>query len=222
MKLTNEHVQRIEQELKEVGMTAYGGHKFVIKYLPKVIHSDEHIKAILYGRYKENPSAGLMGLSAGMLVATDRRIIFLDHKPGFTSMDELTYDIATGIGVSKAGIGSTVTLHTRIGDYAIHFANPDGIERFVNYIEERRLNTAETSSSDSSGQSPLNLPEAPVRPVQGVMEEDAIVFLRNHDIGVLSTIDRTGNPHGATIYYRIDSQNSIYMITKSSTGNARQ
>lgn len=217
---TRKHAARIAEELKQAGVSAYGKQKFAAKYLPKVIHENERIKAVLYGRYHDAPGGGFMSYAAGMLVATDARILFLDHKPGFTAMDELTYDIVTGIGVSKAGIGATVTLHTRIGDYAIHFANPDGIRNFVEYIEGRRLDTSEAGSY-AVPSPPVSPPVAPIKSVVEGLDEQAITFLRKHEIGVLSTIDRMGNPHGAAIYYRIDSQNSIYMITKASTQKAR-
>lgn len=51
------------------------------RYLPEIIHDDEHIKGAWYGRY-ENGSA--------MLVATDHQVIFLDRMPLFTASDELT------------------------------------------------------------------------------------------------------------------------------------
>lgn len=205
-----QHEIRIAAELHDAGASNYGSTKFASKYLPTVIHPDEHIMAVVYGRYKENED--LLGLSAGMLVATDRRVIFLDHKPGFTSMDEITYEVVSGIKHASTGLFSTLTLHTRVADYTIRFANMKGAEKFTAYIESRTLETR---------------PQNTVKPVlvqtvqQGTVEPAAISFLRTHDVAVLSTVDRTGNVHGATVYYYLDSADNICMMTKSSTQKAR-
>ncbi len=132
------HADRIIDELKAVGVTGFGMRKFAIKYLHKVIHENEHIKGVVYGRYSES---GGPGLSEGILVATDLRIIFLDHKPGFTKTDEVTYDEVFGIKRTTA-IFSAVALHTRLGDFNIRFANSKCASIFVKYVEKRRLETS--------------------------------------------------------------------------------
>lgn len=130
------HKQRINKELKAVGVTWYGMLKFAIRYMPKIIHEDEHIKGVVYGRYRDK--SGGSNWNEGMLIATDLRVIFLDHKPGFTKIDEITYDVVSGISITTA-IFSAVTLRTRLGDYMIRFANERCAEIFVEYVEERRL-----------------------------------------------------------------------------------
>ncbi len=130
------HEQRIKQELKKVGVTKFGMLKFAIRYLPQVIHKNEHIHGIVYGRYKDRE--GNLKFNEGALVATDRKIIFLDHKPGYTKTEEITYDVVSGIQRTTAFF-SAVVLNTRLGDYSIRFANPKCASIFVTYIEERRL-----------------------------------------------------------------------------------
>jgi general stress protein 26 len=212
MKTSDEHTQRIASELKEAGASSYGASKFASRYLPTVIHPDEHVKAAVYGRYEEG--GGLLSLSAGMLVATESRIIFLDHKPGFTSMDEITYEVVSGVKKVTSALASTLTLHTRVGDYVIRFANESGAEKFMHYIEKRRLEVISNVSQNNT------LPAATASPVSAI-DKAALEFLRKHEIAVLSTINRTGNLHGATIYYYIDNGNRICLATKTSTQKAR-
>lgn len=207
------HAQRIAEELKAAGASSYGAVKFASRYLPHIIHQDEHIMAAVYGRYDEG--GGLLSLSAGMLVATEKRVIFLDHKPGFTSMDEITYDVVSGVKKVSSALASTITLHTKVGDYVIRFANASGSDTFVHYIETRRVEVSETpavvtQSKPLVGPGPVDL-----------VEKEAFEFLRKHEVAVLSTINRTGNLHGATVYYFVDSGNRICITTKSSTQKAR-
>jgi len=131
------HQQRIFDELKSVGVTSYGMKKFAIRYLPTVIHEDEHIMGIVYGRYHEK--AGGPPLNAGLLVATNWRIIFLDHKPGFTAMDEITYEIVSGVNSTNASFRTAVTLFTRAANYTITYANPKCARKFVKYVSKRSL-----------------------------------------------------------------------------------
>lgn len=130
-------VQRIKKELRAVGVTRIGIAKFASRYLPHVLHDDEHILGAVYGRYVSG--TGLLRWTEGMLVATDRRVIFLDRKPGFQALDELTYDIVSGVQKTYAWPFSSVTLHTRIGNYTLRFANAKCIECFMHYVEMRRL-----------------------------------------------------------------------------------
>ncbi len=124
------HVDRVKQELRALGVSTYGMLKMESRYLPHIIHPNEHIGGVLYGR-TDNGSA--------MLIATDRRVIFLDKKPLFINEDEITYDVVSGINFSHAGFGTTVTLHTRIKDYKVMTLNKQCANGFVHYIESRRL-----------------------------------------------------------------------------------
>lgn len=135
--IASPQIQRIKQELKMVGVTSFGLVKFTSKYLPAVLHPDEHIKGAVYGRYTEG--TGLLQWVEGMLVATDKRILFIDHKPGFSKVDELTYDVISGVKKVYTWPFSSMTLHTRLGDYLVRFANAKCIDIFVQYIEARRL-----------------------------------------------------------------------------------
>ena len=130
------HEQRIHNELIAAGVTSYGMKKFAVDYLPKIIHEAEHVMAVVYGRYRDK--SGVSNWNEGFLIATDLRIIFLDHKPGFTTTDELNYDIVSSINLTTA-IFSAVTLRTRTGDYKIRFVNTKCADIFVNYVEGRRL-----------------------------------------------------------------------------------
>jgi hypothetical protein len=111
------------------------------RYLPSLIHTDEILGGVVFGKHADGYA---------MLVATDRRIIFLDKKPLFVNEDEMTYDVIGGISISRAGIGTTVTLHTRLKDYTLRTFNQESAQKFVHYIELRCLehNHAKEGSYD--------------------------------------------------------------------------
>jgi hypothetical protein len=134
------HEQRVKQELAAAGVTKYGFMKFAVHYLPGLIHDDEHIGGIVYGRYTDKKSGNRW--NEGMLVATNLRIIFLDHKPGYTASDEISYSAVSGVKLTWA-VFSAVTLHTRVGDYQIRFVNTKCANKFVSYVEDRQLEDTE-------------------------------------------------------------------------------
>lgn len=127
---TKDHEKRIARDMKGFGMSHYGMWRFGTRYLPKIIHPDEQIGGVVYGFGKEG---------SVMLVATDRRVIFLDKKPLFVNEDEITYDVVGGVSFGHAGPASTVTLHTRLRDYKIKTFNQKCALGFVNFVEARCL-----------------------------------------------------------------------------------
>lgn len=132
-----EHTQRIKDELRSVGVSKYGQSKFAVRYLPRIIYPDEHIVGAVYGR--SGTDGFFKRLNEVMFVATDRRIILVDRKPGFADVKEFTYDVLSGIERITAGFSSAVTLFTKIGNFNIHNANPKCVETFTAYVEARRL-----------------------------------------------------------------------------------
>lgn len=128
---------RVRRELIAAGMTAYGLRKFNTRYLPRLLADNEHVKGVIYGRFSERP--GLLSYVDRMVVATDQRVISLNHKPGYTDVDEFTYDTIDGVEESIVLSFSAVTLNTKVAHFTIRFANKRCAAQFVRYVEQRRL-----------------------------------------------------------------------------------
>jgi general stress protein 26 len=206
--MNDDHEQRIINELESVGMTRHGLAKPESRELPKIIHEDEHIRGVIYGRGEANNSA--------MLVATDHRVLFLDNQFLFKTTDELSYDVVSGISSSKAGPLTSITLHTRVTDYTLRYVNAKCARIFTRFIEDKRLEEKTDDQQDGSTQ------HATIAPIaRDAMNEKTEAFLNSHNLAVLSTLDRTGNVHGAIVHYTVDHNYIIHILTKSGTGKAR-
>jgi general stress protein 26 len=204
-----DHKNRIYTELVDSGISKYSLRKNEVKYLPNVIHEDEHILASINGR---------ADVGSVMLVATDKRVIFLDCKPFYTTVDELTYDIVSGVYLHTQGLFSNVILHTRIGDYNLKFVkNIKQAKRFIEAIEQKRL-----ESSDEEFQKGLTgNPQKPVQDKQSfALSKEQKQFLNTHYLGVISTINRTGGIDASPVYYLVKDE-IIYILTKSETSKSR-
>ncbi|MDQ5982428.1 MAG: Rv1155 class probable F420-dependent [Patescibacteria group bacterium] len=204
-----EHKDRIKEELHRAGVTTLGRYRFSGMYLPEVIHEDEHIEAAIFGRHKE--LQGFFGAVEGMLVATDKRVIFIDHRPGYTTMDEFTYDVISGVNITKAVYNASVTLYTKVSNYRLSYVGKESAKKFANYIEER-LEKRVAQVTESEQRAP------PVR--ETILSAEAVELLNKRDIGVLSTIERTGSLRGAAVYYVV-KDGYVYFMTKENTRKAR-
>lgn len=123
-----EHAARIREQLEDLGVGYWGLTSPEAHYLPHIIHRDEQIEGAVYGKAR----AGSV-----LLVATDRRIIYLDRKPLYTNEEEITYDVVGGVSHSHSGIGSAITLGTRIKNYHLKTYNERCANGFVAAIERR-------------------------------------------------------------------------------------
>lgn len=197
--------ERIKKELEAAGVLHRRIHPFTNNYLPRVIHDDEHIMAAVFGRRKE--SEGFFGFVEGMLVATDKRVIFLDHRPGYTTMDEVAYDKVSGVNISTTLLYSSIILYTKVLNYKISFANYKAAQQFADHIESKIVQEEREAVPDE-------------RPAYvTLLNKNALDFLAAHEIGVLSSIERTGVVSGAVIYYAM-LDGYIYFITKKGTHKA--
>ncbi len=206
---SSDHVSRVRNELREAGMTSYGLLKFETKHLPSIIHEKEHIGGVVYG-LSENGSA--------MIVATNLRVVYLDHKFMYHKKDELSYDIVGGVSINEQGGHSGIVLHTRAGDFKLRYVNTKAAKRFVKFIEKRQIEKENQEQSKPDVQMPAFSIEDGQDPVQ--LSQRARNFLVTHDIGVISSIDNNGVPHGAAVYYASDSNNYLYIVSKHKTYKA--
>ncbi|MDQ5885738.1 MAG: bPH 3 protein [Patescibacteria group bacterium] len=124
------HQQRVLDDMKRLGATKLELFSSEANYLHKVIHHEEQIGGLSFGHHESGYC---------MLVATNRRVVFLDKKPFFANVDDITYDVVSGVSFGHAGFGSTLTLHTRIKDFKLMTMNDKSAKIFVDYVQLRCL-----------------------------------------------------------------------------------
>lgn len=121
-------LNRIKQELRQKGAVAYDLRVPEVKYLPSILRPDEHIMGSVFGKHDQG---------RGVLIATDQRVLFVDKKPLFLHVDEVTYALVGGVTFTKSLLSGYVTLHTRVGDYKLRTFNFKNAANFVDFIEAR-------------------------------------------------------------------------------------
>lgn len=128
------HKEHINHDLRRLGAVEYDMILPETSALPLIIHPDEHITGIVFGRYHLSTSDYI---GRGALVATDHRLMLVDKKPLFLRCDEIGYHAVSAIGYHKAAIGLTVALHTKLADIYLRTFNRQCAKNFVEYVERK-------------------------------------------------------------------------------------
>lgn len=128
--MTPTHEQRIRSDLQRLGVSNWGLWHSEAAYLPHVIHPNESIEGIVYG---------FRGSDFVYLVATDRRIVYINKMPLFSTEQELSYENVAGVRLEHAFMGVAVTLLTKTEDFHILTFNKASAQTFADYIETRCL-----------------------------------------------------------------------------------
>lgn len=128
------YAEDVVQRLRELGAVWYDLILPETRYLPTVIHPDETILGVVYGRYRRSVNATI---GRGILVATDQRLLLVDRKPLFTNVDEFAYDAVGGVNYSHAVLAGTVTVHAAGGDIKLRTFNDKCAHIFTGAVENQ-------------------------------------------------------------------------------------
>lgn len=209
---TKEHSDRIMKELSEAGMTTYGFMKYETSHLPEVIHKSETIHGVIYGRLESI-------LHSAMLVASDKRILFLDCGAFYKTVDEIPYDAIIGVKLTLVSPFASVVLRTRVRNFSIRFVNINCANIFTKYIESHLESNIYVSSNKN------NLTSTTGTSIQKKVTKENEPINKNivmdTSTAVLSTVDLSGNPHSSVIHYITDKDENFYFLTKSNTNKVK-
>lgn len=143
------HQDRIKDELKRAGVRPIELHRHMFKLLPDVIRSNEHIEAAAYGLNEKKWHA--------MLVATDRRVLYVEADLFFGNISEVSYDIVHGTVSTHAPLKVGVKLKTLGHIYALEYVNKTCAQRFTAYIEDRVEKMGDLPSGFAPPHEPVKL-----------------------------------------------------------------
>lgn len=207
MKKDLSHAARIESDLRKAGFKTYGFMKSETRELPHIIAEDEAIYGCIYGQHN--------GGSA-MLVATDRRILFLDKKPMHLLLEEMTFERVVDIGVDWQPFFSKVTLNSRGEKYIFRYVNTRCARIFVRYLETAVLGMPTKLYKRDTKENHFKI----MLPANFNIEESQ--YLASHALAVVSSNGKNGYPYGAMMFYFPDQkENIIRVVTRSETETAQ-
>lgn len=96
--------------------------------LPSILHHDETVLGLVYGRCKYGNDRLV---ERGLLVATDQRVLFIDKKPLYLHTDDLAYKVVSGVSLGHTVFITTIILNTRLGPINMRTFNQRSARQFV-------------------------------------------------------------------------------------------
>ncbi len=121
-------IKLVKQELKRLGAdkSTFGGPER--GELPKILMSDEEIQHIINGRY----SGGF-----ATLVATNQRLLLVDKKIFFLTVEDIRYDMIAEVDYGHQFIGATIHVRSFSKDLKFQSFKKDDLREFTHFIQHR-------------------------------------------------------------------------------------
>jgi len=126
-KPTIEEKNRVQDELLDARMGFFDMQHAEPQSLYRFLHPHEKVIGAMRGHLPEGGVA--------MLVATSLRIMYLDKTPFNVKVEEISYEIVSGITYQVGRFFSHVTLHTSNGPIQLRWVTTKAAEIFIHTLE---------------------------------------------------------------------------------------
>lgn len=111
-----------------------------IKDLANVLGLDETVVALAQGRYSKRQ---------GLVLATDRRVVFLEHGMVRRIQEDFPYDRISSVGAKKSLVSGALTIHASGNDAEIDNIVPKDSATEIAEVVRARLGSPKTSTTTS-------------------------------------------------------------------------
>jgi hypothetical protein len=123
-----------------------------IKDLSRILTPTENIVQCINGHYND-------GLA--LFVATDQRLLIIDHKPMFLNVDSLTYSMIQEITYSYRLLNTTIEVYTASKTLKFSSMNHSGMRSISDYIQ-KQINAYKSYSIESTNMLARQNPVSPM------------------------------------------------------------
>jgi len=120
--------EEIEQQLKRIGCNYRWWGRAEIRELAKILLPEETIAQCVNGRYEGG---------FAMLCVTDHRILLVDRKPMFLTLEDIRFDMISEIDFSARMLDCTIHVITPTHKLAFTAWNQVRLRRLMEYTQER-------------------------------------------------------------------------------------
>jgi hypothetical protein len=116
-------------ELRSAGFSRFQLDRHESKHIAEFLNPGEHIYAGIRGH--------IYGIGGALLVATNKRLLYLHDIPLYSNFEEFSYDVVSGVTINRAAYLSSITAFTKFKTYQVDYINPRQAERFLSYVESQ-------------------------------------------------------------------------------------
>lgn len=152
-----------------------------------------------------------------MLVATDKRILYIEADILFHSYDEIAYGIINGIAVRPTPVFTSLTLFSRVHEYTLSMVTEAAANKFRTVIEDITEHVGDIAKDSASTvtSAPETVDNVPTQPLVTPTATQQS-FLETATTGVLTTASRTGEIL-ATPVYIAHKDDKLHILTREKT-----
>lgn len=118
----------VDQQLREIGAVGRFLGRPELRELPKIMFEGEVIRHLTIGRYEGGWAT---------LCATDRRVLLVDKKPFYLTIEDIRYDMVSDVQYNHRLIDATVRLGTVHKTISFLGYNHDKLRALTNYVQEQ-------------------------------------------------------------------------------------
>ncbi|MDQ3123593.1 MAG: PH domain-containing protein [bacterium] len=133
--------QEVQRQLKAVGVTINWWGRAEVRELEHVLVPEERIQYAINGRY-----AG----GFAMLCITDQRILLIDKKPFYLTLEDVRYDMVSEVDFNQRLIDSTIVICTVNKTLKFTVFKVGKIRLATSYIQNRVMEFRHQYSTESS------------------------------------------------------------------------
>lgn len=122
------HANEVKNQLVEIGATNLMWGRGELRELPKILFEGEKLKHVLNGRYEGG---------FAVLCATNQRVILIDKKPFFLTLEDTRYEMISDVQFNHRLIDASIwigTVHKRMVFRAYHHSK---LRNMSNYIQQQ-------------------------------------------------------------------------------------
>lgn len=121
-------LQEVERQLKGIGVSFRVWGHAEMRELPRILIPGEQIKACMNGRYEGG---------FAMLCATDQRLLLIDKKPMYLTLEDMRYDMVAEVDFSHRLIDATVKICTPNKNLTFTTWHNTELRRMTEYLQHR-------------------------------------------------------------------------------------
>lgn len=122
------HVDEVNRQLKRIGVSFQFWCRAEVRELPKILFENEQLKHVLIGRYEGG---------FALFCATDMRVLLVDKKPFYLTLEDVRYDMISDVQYNHRLIDATVRLGTVHKTISFTGYNHNKLRDFTSYIQEQ-------------------------------------------------------------------------------------
>lgn len=122
------HKDEVSRQLKRLGATFQFWCRPEIRELPKILFEGEQLKHLVVGRYEGG---------FALFCATDRRVLLIDKKPFYLTLEDIRYDMISDVQYNHRLIDATVRLGTVHKTIGFTGYNHNKLRDLTGYIQEQ-------------------------------------------------------------------------------------